>query len=222
MENWRPEQQNWQLSRPAPPPYETGWTAGMKSLTAVVITLVVGLLVALTVVLVRQARPDVVVGAPEEYPVYLAPTVTVPDYAPPPSTSTVTKSPPPSASALSLLERQVELDRGAVSALVGSWVPQLSAKQPGLVVRGETFDHRLIWNDYLSSKQRYPGALLLWSGDFSSFKYPDFWITVVPEQFTTGEAANSWCVGQGIGKDDCYAKRLMHSGGYEGNTLVRK
>ncbi|MBN6039286.1 hypothetical protein [Amycolatopsis sp. 195334CR] len=195
----------------------------MKSLTAVVITLVVGLLVALTVVLARQARPDVVVGAAEEYPVYVAPpTVTVPEYVVPPA-STVTQSPPATTeSALSLLQRQIVADRTAVSALVGSWVPQLSAKQVGLVVRGETFDHRRIWHDYLASKQRYPSALLLWSGDFSSFKHPDFWITVVPERFSTGEAANGWCVDQGIGKDDCYAKRLTHSGGYEGNTLVRK
>ncbi|QFU90771.1 hypothetical protein [Amycolatopsis sp. YIM 10] len=195
----------------------------MKSLTAVVITLVIGLLVALTVVLVRQARPDVVVGAPEEYPVYLAPTVTVPTYTVPPrapSTTTVTEA--PAETALSLLQRQLVVDRDAVSALVGYWVPQLSAKQPGLVVRGETFDHRRIWQDYLANKQSYPGALLLWSGDFRSFKHPDFWITVVPERFATGEAANGWCVDQGIDKDDCYAKRLAYSGGYEGNTLVRK
>ncbi|UJW30837.1 hypothetical protein L3Q67_37450 [Saccharothrix sp. AJ9571] len=228
MDDWRGQQQpNWQM-RPAPPPYETGWTAGMKSLTAVAITLVAGLLITLTVVLVRQGRPDVVAAEPgQRYPVYVPPAATAPGYAPPATTTTTTAprattTQPTRNSALSLLSAQVEEDRAQVSGLVGYWMPQLSSKRPGLVVRGVTQDHDSIWADHQANKSRYPAALLLWSGDFDSFKYPDFWITVVPERFATGVAANEWCGTQGIGKDDCYAKRLAHSGGYAGNTLNRK
>jgi hypothetical protein len=45
---------------------------------------------------------------------------------------------------------------------------------------------------------------------------------MAPEPYSTGQSANGWCDSQGIGKDDCYAKRLTHTGGYEGNTLPRK
>ncbi|GAB2782701.1 zinc ribbon domain-containing protein [Amycolatopsis magusensis] len=222
MEDQRGQPPQWRY----PPPYEAGWTAGMKSLTAVAITLVVGLLVTLTVVLVRQGQPDVVTAEPEQwYPAYVPPAATAPRYAPPTTTTTTpraTTTQPTRDSALSLLTAQVEEDRAQASGLVGYWLPQLSSKRPGLVVRGVTQDHDSIWADHQANKRRYPSALLLWSGDFDSFKYPDFWITVVPESFATGVAANEWCGTQGIGKDDCYAKRLAHSGGYEGNTLNRK
>ena len=141
-----------------------------------------------------------------------------------PVTTTTTTDPVPAdeGSARQLLENQVADDRPHVEAVVGSWVPQLSSKQPGLVANGTTYDYRAIWADFTTLQARYPGALLLWSGDYNSFKLPDYWVTIAPEAFGTGEAANGWCDSAGIGKDNCFAKRITLTGGYEGNTLFRK
>lgn len=134
---------------------------------------------------------------------------------------TVPTTPTDAASAQAALRAEVDRDRSAAEALVGSWVPQLSAKKPGLVVDGTTYDYPAVLANFQSLKERYPDALLLWSGDYSTFKYDDFWVTVEPTTFAAGTAANSWCDAQGIGPDDCFAKRLSHSDGYVGNTLLR-
>jgi serine/threonine-protein kinase len=142
------------------------------------------------------------------------------------STSTVPETPTYAAptdapSARAALQAEVDRDRSAVEALVGSWVPQLSSKKPGLVADGITYDYPAVLANFQSLKTRYPDALLLWSGDYSTFKYGDFWVTVEGAAFAAGAAANSWCDAQGIGPDDCFAKRLSHSDGYVGNTLLR-
>jgi serine/threonine-protein kinase len=124
--------------------------------------------------------------------------------------------------ALRALRQQEADDSPTAEAMIGSWVPQLSAKRPGMVLGGVSFGHTEIWQDFLNLRSRYPGAKLLWSGSYSSFRYKDFWVTVLPEPYATGESANEWCDDEGIVKEDCYAKRLSHSGGYDGNTLVRK
>lgn len=125
-------------------------------------------------------------------------------------------------SARRLLESQVAKDRPTIETFVGYWVPQLSSKRLGLVANGITFDHRAIWADFTSLQTRHPGVLLLWSGDYSSFKLTNFWVTVAPQYFDVGAAANDWCVGAGLGRDDCYAKRIMHTGGHAETTLLRK
>jgi hypothetical protein len=134
--------------------------------------------------------------------------------------STVPPSPEP-ASPKDELAAEVARDRTASQALVGYWVPQLSAKKLGLVVSGVRYGYAEILADFQQLRARYPDALLLWSGDFTSFKYPDYWVTVVPETYTDGESANSWCEAAGIGPDDCFAKRLSHTDPYRGNTLPR-
>ncbi|UOZ07947.1 hypothetical protein [Amycolatopsis sp. WQ 127309] len=136
-----------------------------------------------------------------------------------PTTETTSAAP---TDARSLLQQQVDQDRAQVEQLVGSWLPQLSAKKPDMVANGVTYDYDAIWADFVTNRQQHPQALLLWSGDYSSFKYPDFWITVEAQSFGDGASANTWCDSYGINKDDCYAKRLMHTGGYTGNTLLRK
>lgn len=136
-----------------------------------------------------------------------------------PTTDVTTMAP---VDARTSLQQEAELDRPKVAQLIGYWVPQLSAKKPGMVANGVTYDYDSIWADFVTNRQSHPEALLLWSGDYPSFKYPDFWITVVPEQFGDGDSANTWCDSYGIGKDDCYAKRIMRTGGYNGNTVLRK
>ncbi|WP_410605719.1 hypothetical protein [Amycolatopsis sp. lyj-90] len=120
------------------------------------------------------------------------------------------------------LRNRAESDLSRAESFVGSWLPQVSSKRPGLTANGVTFDHQRIWTDFLRSLERYPDALLVRSGDFSSFRQGDFWITLVPAPHSSGPAANGWCESAGIGRDGCYAKRLAHSGGYAENTLLRK
>ncbi|MCT2588264.1 hypothetical protein [Actinophytocola gossypii] len=133
----------------------------------------------------------------------------------------VEPEPDDDASALAELQRLRDEDRPEVEALVEQWVPQLSAKRPGLVVNGITYDHLEILRDFLGTQARYPDALLLFSGDYSSFRYGNFWITVVPLPQLDGPAANLWCDAEGIPVDDCYAKMISHTTGYADATELR-
>jgi hypothetical protein len=133
----------------------------------------------------------------------------------------VTPEPPDADTALAELNALLAADRPAVEALVGWWVPQLSAKRPGLQAKGITYDHVEILRDFREIQAQYPDALLLFSGEYSSFKYGDFWITVAPSPYESGAAANSWCDGWQIPADDCYAKLISHTVGYDGATVLR-
>ncbi|GAA4752170.1 hypothetical protein GCM10023199_34400 [Actinomycetospora chibensis] len=112
-------------------------------------------------------------------------------------------------------------DAAAAEALVGSWAPQLSAKKQGLVVDGETYDAATILTDHQRLRGQQPDAILVWSGDYTSFRSGDFWITLVNRSFPSADAANAWCESAGFGPDDCYAKRLSHTGGYASHTALR-
>jgi serine/threonine-protein kinase len=139
------------------------------------------------------------------------------------STTVTTTTPPPDpeADAKAQLDAEVAKDRTAADALDGQWTPQLSSKSYGLVVGATTYNYQAIWQDFATSRARFPAAILVWSGDYTSFDYHNFWVTVVPPADAAGVAANSWCDAQNIDADDCFAKMLMHSGGTAGTTLHR-
>jgi hypothetical protein len=63
---------------------------------------------------------------------------------------------------------------------------------------------------------------MLTSGDFPVYKLSGFWVTVVPTTFTTAASANAWCDAAGFATEDCYAKRLAHSGSTQDNTQFRQ
>lgn len=119
------------------------------------------------------------------------------------------------------LETQVQRDRADVEAVVGAWVPQVGSKQVGTVDRGTVYDEAAIWADVVAAKARYPETRLLRSDDYSSFKRGGFWVLVVATPFRSAADANAWCAAQGLGRDDCFAKRLSHSEGPQGNTVPR-
>jgi hypothetical protein len=169
------------------------------------------------------AKPGVVAGFPTADPDF-RPVVVVPvpdgsDESLPTPEDTPTVEPVDAA--LAELQLIRDADRSMAESLVGQWVPQLSAKRPGMVVAGVTYDYVEILRDYRETQASYPDALLLYSGEYSSFKYDDFWITVEPLPHYDGPSANAWCDGQGIPVDDCYAKMISHTVGYEGATLLR-
>lgn len=119
------------------------------------------------------------------------------------------------------LADQVTADAGRVDATVGYWVPQLSSKRPGTGDGGVTYDAAAILGHYRGLAARYPGAALLWSGDWPVFRNGDYWVVVVAEPFGTASAANAWCDAQGFGADDCFAKQLSRTGGSQGTTVHR-
>lgn len=131
------------------------------------------------------------------------------------------EQPPSNAAAKADLDNEVDQDRESAEALVGNWVPQLSSKRPGLVADGITYDYQHIWANFQRLKSQYPTALLLWSGDYVSFKSPNFYVTVVAQPSADGPSANEWCDNAELAPDDCYAKFLSHEGGPSGTTLLR-
>ncbi|HEY7594781.1 MAG TPA: hypothetical protein VH969_16635 [Actinophytocola sp.] len=196
---------------------------------AVCATAVVLVVLATVAAVALFGKPTATAGAPVPDPDHRA-AVTVPappgsdKPAPTPTTGEpTTREPEPNDAdaALAELKGQADDDRQAVEALDDLWVPQLSAKRPGLVAKGVRYDYVEILRDFRTTQDRYPEALLLYSGDYSSFRYGDFWITIEPLPYADGVSANGWCDGQGIPVDDCYAKMISHTVGYEGATLLR-
>ncbi|MGW6441832.1 hypothetical protein [Lentzea sp. NPDC055074] len=205
-----------------PPPVHPVRPRGQSSLLTGGLAIAVGVLVLVVFALATQDGPARnTAGTPSAGPTPPAWQSTAPVTTAPPTTT----QPDVFASddlARQALDRRVAGDRASVNALVGLWIPQLSSKKYGLAVNGVTFGYQEIWADYRAVQRRYPEALLLWSGEFTSYDGKDFWVTVVPRTFTAGAEANSWCDSQGIGKDDCYAKKLLHTGTSAGTTVLRK
>jgi guanyl-specific ribonuclease Sa len=133
------------------------------------------------------------------------------------TTTTTTPTPPTEAD----LAREVAADHDIAETLVGQWVPQISSKKLGLVVNGVQFGYPEIMADFTTLKARFPQAIMLNSNDYTNFSGKDFWVTVQASTFGTADAANAWCDQQGFAEDDCYASRLMHTGGPAGNSKTR-
>ena len=119
------------------------------------------------------------------------------------------------------LGAQAEFDRARVESVTGWWVPQLSSKRPGTVDGGIRYDDDRILAHYRGLAARYPGAALLYSGDWPVFTGGDYWVVIVAQPFATAAQANAWCDQQGFGADDCLAKNLSHTGGPAGTTVHR-
>lgn len=137
--------------------------------------------------------------------------------AAPPTAARPSTTVPPSTA----LADQRETDRDTVASLVGYWIPQVSAKSDGLVVNGVTFGPAEIHADFVRLRDRFPDAVLLRSEDYPSFRNPGYWVTVVAVPFPDAAGANRWCDDAGLAADDCFAKRLVTTGGPAGNTVPR-
>ncbi|WP_231939558.1 flagellar basal body-associated FliL family protein [Brevibacterium siliguriense] len=111
--------------------------------------------------------------------------------------------------------------QAAKSELDGKWVPQLSSKKVGLKAEGKTWDEEAILEEFEGLREEFPRVKLIWSGDFSSFKENNFWVTVVGIGYDDPEDALSWCSSHGLGADSCYAKQLNTSGGHDGTTRLQ-
>jgi serine/threonine-protein kinase len=156
----------------------------------------------------------------EQLPTTAPPTTTTEPITTEPIT-TEPAAPTDEASAQAALQAQTTTDQPAVEQLNGSWVSELSAKKPGTLANGSTYDYQSIWADYQQQVAAHPGALLLRSDTFSTFTYGGFWVIVMPTTYTAAAPANAWCDSQNIDPDDCYAKRLSHTGSPRGSSVLR-
>jgi predicted Ser/Thr protein kinase len=110
-------------------------------------------------------------------------------------------------------------DHAYVSAqLADKWVPQLSSKRPGVKDNGVTWDNAMTLQEHQQLRQRFPGARLLWSGDWSTFSASDFWVTVAGDTFPAAAGALAWCRGNGFDRDHCIAKIVSTTHAVEGST----
>ncbi|MGX1775712.1 hypothetical protein ACWIGW_26630 [Nocardia brasiliensis] len=132
---------------------------------------------------------------------------------------TTTATVDPETAGLTGLQARAAADQPVLARDLGErWVPQVSSKRYGLVAEGITWRHAEILREHEELRARYPTARLLWSGGWSTFSYPDFWITVIGIGFPTAGGAISWCAGHGFDRDHCYAKLISTTHPVEGST----
>lgn len=110
-------------------------------------------------------------------------------------------------------------DRAYVSTqLADHWVPQLSSKRPGVFDNGAVWDNAMTLREHLQLRQSYPNVRLLWSGDWSTFSGPDFWVTVAGITFADPAGPLAWCRSQGFDRDHCAAKLISTTHPEPGST----
>lgn len=109
----------------------------------------------------------------------------------------------------------------ALQNLANRWVPQISSTKTGRVVDGVTVTAAEVLQDHLALRHRFAGARLIWSGHWTTFDSPDWWVTVVGPPRLSPQDANRWCDANGFGVDDCFAKLISSVSGAEGTTVYR-
>ncbi|GGK43398.1 hypothetical protein [Nocardia camponoti] len=133
----------------------------------------------------------------------------------------------PSTQTVGSLRGQANADLPVVSATIADrWVPQISAKQPGLVATD--FDGRMVnWTNseilaqHQRLRQQFPGARLVWSNDWTTFDLDGWWITLGGASYSDPASANAWCDAHALSADDCFAKLVSNNRGSAGTTQYR-
>jgi hypothetical protein len=140
------------------------------------------------------------------------------------STSTATGPAPPAtgdpeSASFDALRAIANADRPfVISQLTDRWVAQLSSKKPGIVADGITWDNAATLREHLQLRLQYPEVRLLWSGDWSTFSVPDFWVTVAGVTFPDAAGALRWCTSHNLDRDHCYAKLVSTTHPVDGTT----
>ena len=127
------------------------------------------------------------------------------------------------SASLDALRAQANTDRPVVVRdLADRWIPQLSSKRPGMVADGITWDNAETLREHLSLRLRYPEVRLLRSGDWSTFSYEDYWVTVAGVTYPDPQGALGWCAAKGLDRDHCYAKLVSATHPEEGSTVLQR
>ncbi|MGO3180519.1 MAG: protein kinase [Brevibacterium linens] len=116
------------------------------------------------------------------------------------------------------LDAYTEEGTEKAAALEGEWVTQVSAKNVGLKADGKTWSAQDILNEYEANKIKYPGAILIHSGDWASYKDGSYWVTVVDTGYSDPDQALDQCRSWGLDRNHCIAKRLVKDGSPTDNS----
>ncbi|SMX95013.1 hypothetical protein BI49514_02707 [Brevibacterium iodinum ATCC 49514] len=116
------------------------------------------------------------------------------------------------------LDAYTEEGTEKAAGLEGEWVTQVSAKNVGLKADGKTWSAQDILNEYEANKVKYPGAILIHSGDWASYKDGSYWVTVVDTGYSDPEQALDQCRSWGLDRNHCIAKRLVKDGRPKDNS----
>ena len=126
----------------------------------------------------------------------------------PDSTPTATDTPAPDP--VQQLQAFKERDAPAIAQVVGQWIPQLSSKhgtEPWTYDPEDnvTYEPAQILQEHQQLRQQY-GAKLLWSGDWTTYDQPDYWVTVVPTTYSDSDGVLNWCRSVNRDPDHCSAQ----------------
>lgn len=117
----------------------------------------------------------------------------------------------PVQTATEKLQLLIAQDRPTADTLVGSWIPQLSAKRVGLEADGIVYGPVEIVADHTPLRDTY-GAILVDGGafQFQSGGSPmtGWFLTIVPETFASKAEAVQWCTDRSLGSNVCLAREF--------------
>lgn len=115
----------------------------------------------------------------------------------------------PAAIALIQLSRYLDTDRSTAERLVGTWVPQLSAKYIGLQYEGVNYDVFAVLQDHEYRRRLY-GAILVSGADFlfmqQGSQMSSWYFTIMPVSYSTKAGAQTWCADRGLPAAECFPK----------------
>lgn len=137
-----------------------------------------------------------------------APAIAPPTTAPPPPT---TPAPTTTLPPVARLNALIAADHAELEALVGSWIPQLSAKWDGVPYKGTVYGFKEILAEHEALRQKYKARIA--GGNDFNFKLPpphEWYITLVPQAFPGPDEVLGWCEQEGFAWDDCFAKQISH------------
>lgn len=164
---------------------------------------------------------DTQIGGSTTVPVFQVNIIEPTNLRPSPSSPINPYPAPPNteASAENQLRSIVANDRPFVAeVLTDQWVPQISSKRPGLVAEGQTWNNALTLGEHQRLRNVDSRVRLIWSGDWSTFSAPNFWVTILGIGYPTPEGALAWCRSAELDRDHCIAKLISTSHGVEGST----
>lgn len=133
------------------------------------------------------------------------------------STTTTTTTTTLVPTALEELVRRAMNDVPTVESITEYWVPMLSQKWNGLDYEGIVYGDEEILELDTYLRDEY-GAVLLWTGNYTSFFRSDMWVHVVPKLYYDKEGALAWCMASGRSRADCGGKIVSRTRGTKGTT----
>ncbi|WP_231443591.1 protein kinase [Brevibacterium zhoupengii] len=124
----------------------------------------------------------------------------------------------PTSSSQEALSTYTKQGTAKADDLEGQWVTQVSAKDVGIEADGKTWSAQDIVDEFETNRVKYPGAILIHSGDWDSYKDDNYWVTVIDTPYSDPEPALDQCRSWGLDRDHCLAKRLVKDGSPTDNS----